>query len=233
MKRPLESLSTVVFGPQFLAGVRDSLPIYLGFVPFGMVVGITAVDLGFTPVEITMMSAMLFAGAAQLAAVVLMADGAHIALIVFTVVLINARFTMYSASLAPLFKSRSRFQKALYTFLIVDALYALTIPRLRHADDSRAHEYYFGAGVSLWVSWIVGAAIGAGLDVPAIDFFPVDLVLPLVFLALLFPVVEDRPSAVTAIVAGAVAVAAAPLNYNAGLLIGAGCGLLFGMVLNR
>lgn len=233
MKRLVDSLAPVENSGQFVAGVRDSLPIYLGFVPFGIVVGFTAVDLGLTPLEATVMSALLYAGAAQLAAVFLMAEGAGIALVGLTVFLINARFTMYSASLAPIFKPRSRVRKALYTFLIVDALYALAIPRFRRSDDGQVHRYYFGAGVSLWGSWIIGTMIGAGLDVTALDAFPVELVLPLVFLALLFPVIEDRPSAVTAIVAGGVAVVAAPLDYNAGLLVGAGTGLLVGGILNR
>lgn len=232
MKRLIESLAPVVTRAQFLAGVRDSLPIYLGFVPFGIVIGLTAVDLGLTPFEVTVMSALLYAGAAQLTALFLMAEGAPISLVGLTVLLINARFTMYSASLAPIFKPRSRIRKALYTFLIVDALYALAIPRFRHSGDE-VHLYYLGAGVSLWVSWIIGTMIGAGLDVTALDAFPVELVLPLVFLALLFPVIEDRPSAVTAIVAGGVAVVTAPLDYSAGLLVGAGTGLLVGGILNR
>lgn len=65
------------------------------------------------------------------------------------------------------------------------------------------------------------------------DVFPVELVLPLVFIALLFPVLEDQPSVATAVVAGGVAIAAAPLQYNFGLLLGVSCGLAVGVFLNR
>lgn len=233
MNRLLEGLSNQENRSLFLAGVRDTLPVYLGIVPFAIIVGVTAVEFGLTAFEITMMSATVYAGAAQLAAILLMAESAHIALVVLTVVMINARFSMYSASLAPMFQSYARLRKAVYAFLVVDPLYALSIPRFRYSEGNRTHWYYFGGGVSLWAAWVLGTAIGAGLDLEVPDAFPVELVLPLVFIGLLFPVVENRPSAATAIVAGGIAAAAAPLDYNIGLLIGAGSGLLVGVALNR
>lgn len=217
----------------FLAGFRDTLPVHLGLVPFGFIVGLTAVELGVTPLEITAMSVIVFAGASQLAAVFLMADGGHILIVVLTVVLINTRFMMYSASLSPYFKPLSRFRKAVYAFLITDPTYALAIPRFQSDDDEGAHWYYFGSGIAMWSFWVLGTALGAGLGVGIPEVFPVELVLPLVFIALLFPVIDDRPAAATAIVAAGVGVVAAPLSYNLGLLVGVGSGLLVGVFLKR
>jgi predicted branched-subunit amino acid permease len=162
-----------------------------------------------------------------------MAEHTHIALVVLTAIMINARFMMYSASLAPIFQSYSRLRKSVYSFLIVDALYALSIPRFHTSEEGQSHWYYFGGGISLWVFWVVATAVGAGIGLEIPDILPVGLVLPLIFIALLFPVVEDRPSAATAIVAGGVAAAAAPLSYNLGLLVGVSSGLLVGVSLNR
>ena len=232
MKGLFEGLAADRNRSLFLAGFRDTLPVHLGIVPLAFIVGLTAVELGFTPLEITAMSVIVFAGAAQLAAVFLMAEGGHILIVVLTVVLINTRFMMYSASLAPYFKPLSRLRKAVYAFLITDPTYALAIPRFQSGDDG-AHWYYFGSGVAMWSFWVLGTALGAGLGVGIPDVFPVELVLPLVFIALLFPVVEDRPAAATAIAAGGAAVIAAPLSYNLGLLVGVGNGLLVGVSLNR
>jgi len=235
MRRLLGGLSDEANRAPFLAGFRDTFPVHLGIVPFAVIVGVTAVELGFSAVEITVMSATVFGGAAQLAAVFLMADGASLLLVAATVVMINVRFMTYSASLAPIFRSYSRARKAVASFLITDPGYALSMPRFRAADGdgSHPHWYYLGSGASMWLFWVLGTAVGAGMGLGIPDAFPVDLVLPLVFIGLLFPVVEDRPSAATAVVAGGVAAAAAGLDHGLGLLVGVAAGLLVGVSLDR
>lgn len=215
------------------AGVRDTLPVLLGIVPFGSIVGLTAVEKGFSTLEVTAMSAIVFAGAAQLAAIFLMAAGDPLALVIMTGVMINVRFAIYSASFAPVFQSYSRLRKAVYSFLISDPAYALSIPRFRGLDRDRSQWYYLGSSLTVWLSWIFGTVVGAGIALDVPDDFPVELILPLVFLALLFPILEDRRGVATAIVAGVVATAAAPLDYNLGLLLGVTSGLLVGVSLDR
>lgn len=233
MRRLVDKLSDDGNRSSFVAGVWDVLPILTGIGPFAIIVGLTAVEFGFTPVEITVMSTIVFAGAAQLAAIALMADGTPFLVVVLTAILINVRFSLYSFSLAPKFQSVSRVRKAVYSFLLVDANYALSIPRFREDDNNRAHWYYFGSGTALWLVWILGTAIGAGIGIGIPDWFPAALILPLVFIALLFPLLTDRPSIATAIVAGGVAVVAAPLAYNLGLLVGVVAGIAVGVYLNR
>lgn len=233
MKRPLNDLSdTEVLSP-FWDGFRDALPVQLGNFPFGIIVGVTAVELGFTAIETTLLSVTTFAGASQLAAVFLIAEQSPIAVVLLTVILINIRFLMYSASLAPVFQSYSRVRKAVYSFFITDPVFALSIPRLRDPQDDQAQWYYVGTGASIWLFFVLGTAIGAGLGLEVPEAFPVALVLPLVLIALLFPMIKDRPTVATAVVAGSVATAAAPLNYNLGLLVGVFCGLLAGVTLKR
>lgn len=217
----------------FVAGVRDSLPLLTGIVPFSIIVGITGVEFGLTAVQISVMSALAYAGSSQLAAIFLMGDNTTILIVVLTAVLINVRFAIYSASMVPKFQSLSWLKKAVYSFLLVDTIYALSMSRFRGQKAGRFHWYYLGGGLALWISWSLGTIIGAGMGIGLPESFPVELVLPLVFIALLFPVLEGRPSAATAVVAGGVATVAAPLDYNFGLLLGVGCGLVVGVSLNR
>ena len=217
----------------FLEGVRDSLPVQLGNILFGIIIGVTAVEIGFTTIEIVLMSAVTFAGTAQLAAIFLMAEQVHIGIVVLTAILINARFAIYSASLAPHFESYSGLRKALYSFFIVDPAFALSIPKFQDPQLDQSHWYYLGSGVSLWFGFVTGIAAGAGLNIETPDAFPVELVLPLILIAVLFPVIKDRPSVATAVVAGGVAIVAAPLDYNLGLLVSVFCGLVAGVSLKR
>jgi 4-azaleucine resistance transporter AzlC len=233
MRRLLESRVDDEDRSLFVAGVKDSLPLLTGIVPFSIIVGITGVEFGLTAIEISVMSALAYAGSSQLAAIFLMADNTTIFLVVVTAVLINVRFAIYSASMAPRFQSLSWLKKVVYSFLLVDTIYALLMSRFPERKAGRSHWYYFGGGLALWSFWTLGTVIGAGMGVGVPESFPVDLVLPLVFIALLFPILEGRPSAATAVVAGGVATVAAPLDYNFGLLVGVGCGLVVGVSLNR
>lgn len=233
MSRGLDGYVDKAHRSSFLGGARDVLPVLTGIIPFAIIVGLTAVEFGFTPFEITVMSTIVFAGASQLAAIALMADGTPFVVVVLTAILINLRFSLYSVSLAPYVRSLSRLQKVVYSWFLVDVTYALAIPRYEANDAVRTHWYYLGSGATIWIAWVIGTALGAGLGIGIPTWFPAGLILPLVFIALLFPFLRDRPSIATAVVAGGVATATAPLEYNLGLLLGVLGGLAVGVFLNR
>ncbi|MEA5386983.1 AzlC family ABC transporter permease [Haloarculaceae archaeon H-GB2-1] len=56
----------------FLAGARVVSPMLLGIVPFGLIVGVTAVGAGLSPGQALGLSTVVFAGASQLAAIELL-----------------------------------------------------------------------------------------------------------------------------------------------------------------
>lgn len=217
----------------FIEGFVAITPVQAGLVPFAAIIGVTAVELGVTPAEILGMSVLMFAGASQLAALLLMAEGSHVVVILGTVLALNVRFTIYSASIAPYMLSLSRIRKAVYAYLLSDPGYALSAPRFQSENAPHSHWFYFGATSAVWVGWILGTLVGAVLIGNVPDGFPVDLVLPVVFLALLFGVIEDRATAIAAAVAGSVAILTAPLGLNLELVIGAASGILAGVYANR
>ena len=85
----------------FLTGARDSLPILLGVVPFAMICSVAAISMGLSSLEAVGMSFVVFAGASQLAVLQLLGEGALWIVMLLTAWVINLRFTMYSAGLAP------------------------------------------------------------------------------------------------------------------------------------
>lgn len=88
----------------FASGARAIVPVLLALLPFGLAFGAAAAGNGFSAFEALAMSVFVAAGAAQLAAVQLIAAGASVAVVVLTVLVINLRLTLYSASLAPHFQ---------------------------------------------------------------------------------------------------------------------------------
>lgn len=232
----------------FVAGVRATLPLLLGLIPFGLVAGVAAVDAGLSPAQAVGLSAVVFAGASQLAAVDLLAQDASLAVVVLTAVVINLRMSMYSASIAPYFESLRRRWAALYAFLLTDMSYALAIAEFTGeegddeprntpdggpgVDDATADRrwYYFGAAAFMWLVWQLATIVGVVLGASIPESWGVSFAVPLVFLALLVPELSDRPRAVAALVGGSVAVVGAGWPLNLGLLGGALAGVVAGLI---
>jgi 4-azaleucine resistance transporter AzlC len=214
------------------AGFVAIAPILLGVVPFGLVAGFASVDAGLSTLQASALSVLVFAGASQLAAIDLIRQDAELVVIVATVLVINARFLMYSASLAPHFAGASFARRTGLAYLLTDQAYAVSITHYE-ADRPTLEKriaYYLGASLGLWGTWqistLAGALAGAGIP----DDWSLDFAIPLVFLALLVPAVSDRARTVAAIVAGVLAVAAAGLPYNLALPAAALGGIAVGFV---
>ncbi|QLG61372.1 AzlC family ABC transporter permease [Halorarum salinum] len=216
------------------AGVRDTLPLLLGIVPFALVAGVAGVEAGLTPLQTVGMSMVVFAGASQLAAIDLLGRDAALGVVVLTAVVINLRMMMYSASIAPHFRALSARVRAGCAYLLTDQAYALAVARYTREDEvTRPPYYYLGVGATLWLVWQAGTVVGVAFGAGVPDAWRLDFAVPLVFLALLVPVLSDRPSVAAGLVAAAVAVVAVGLPFNAGLIAGALAGVASGIAAER
>lgn len=215
----------------FRAGAASVAPLLLGVAPFGIVAGAAVVDAGFHAAENVGFSMVIFAGAAQLAALDLLAEDAPAIVAIATVLVINARHVMYSAALAPFFAAKPLRHRALAAYLLTDQAFAVTVTRL-NAQPAFVPwlAYYFGAAVTLWATWQVATTAGVVVGGAVPDSVPLEFAVPLTFLALLVPSVVDRPTLTAAVAGAAVATVAAPLAWNLGMLLGATAGIAAGYV---
>ena len=216
----------------FVSGAKAIMPVLLALIPFAVAFGATAMASGLSTLEALAMSVFVFAGAAQLAIVPLISAGASVAVVVLTVLVINLRMTLYSASLAPHFRRLPAGWKSLLSYLLTDQAYAATITRF---DDGRTEEpdkrwYYLGAALAIWVTWQAATMLGVVLGSWASEGWSLDFVLPLIFIALALPAIKDRTTGAAALSAGVAAVFAAALPLNLGLIIAALVGVLGGLV---
>lgn len=214
-----------------LRGARTVSPLLLGVVPFGIVASVAVVDQGLGVASAFGFSTVMFAGAAQLAAIEVLGRDAPVLVAIGTVAIVNLRFVMYSAALAPFLGDAGLGSRLAAAYMLTDQAFAVSVTAYRQRQmPARARlAYYLGAAGLMWVSWqgatLVGVLIGSTLP----DGLPLDFVLPLVFMVLLIPAIEDRPTAVAAAVGGMVAVLAAALPSGTGLLVGAGAGIAAGV----
>ncbi|MEN4010468.1 MAG: AzlC family ABC transporter permease [Chloroflexota bacterium] len=215
---------------QLLDGIRDTLPLLVGIIPFGMIYGVLAVNAGIPPAAAQAMSAILFAGSSQFMIVQLVGAGTPWLVVVATAFIVNLRHALYSASLAPRLRSLSAAWKGLLAYVLVDEAYAIGITRYeREGSQGRQHYYLLAAGLSVWVCWQASTALGIflGAQIPA--GWSLDFTLALTFIALVVPALKDRPLALAAAAAGLTAVAAHGLPYKFGLILAALAGIGAGL----
>jgi len=210
-------------------GVRTVAPVLLGVVPFALVAGVAAASAGLSLLEAMGMSVIVFAGASQLAALDLLSQDAPLAVVVVTAAVINLRMMMYSASIAPHFRSVSARWKAVLSYLLTDQAYALSLTRFGEDDEVDRKRFYLGVAATLWVVWQLGTIAGVVLGAGVPDSWGLEFAVPLVFLAVLVPALEDRASIVAGAVAAVVAIVGGGLPLNLGLLVAAAVGIAVGM----
>lgn len=213
-----------------ITGIRDQIPFIPGNIPFGMITGAAAVSAGVDPWLGMAMSMIMYAGAAQLAAISLMAQHAPGAIVVLTVLVVNLRMMMYSAAVAPYFRQTPRVRKWLFSYLLTDHAFALLTARFDRNDVPRHIDaYYFGVNASMWCVWQASVAVGvfAGTLVPA--KWSLDFAIPLVFLSLVLPALQTRSHWAAAIVASVAAAFCTSLPMNLGLIAAAVTGVLVGI----
>ena len=215
------------------AGAKDISPMMLGVFPFGLITGVSGVTAGLTNVEAVVTSAVVFAGAAQLAVYKLIGAAAPLIVIVATTIMINLRYVLYSASLAPYMRAMSLPTRSLLGALLADQAYLFSVLKFDREPATPRRDYFLGVAVSLWLVWMVATFIGVFLGTQVPESWSLECAIPLVFIALLVPAVKDRPNLVTALVAGGLAVAAACLPFNLGLIVAALCGIAAGALAER
>lgn len=209
----------------------DTAPLVLGYLPFGLVLGATIAASDVPDVAGWASSLLIFAGASQLAMVDLLDSGAAVAIVILTALIINLRHVMYSGALAPWFREQPTWMQFAGPFVLADPIYTLSITRFPTYEDARQRRtYYLGLGGLLLLNWV--AMTGAGILVGNVLPEGLDLAIavPLVFLALLVPMVVDRPTLAAAIVGGLVTIVAADAPLHLGLVIGALSGVAAGLI---
>ena len=216
----------------FWAGVRAELPLLIGVMPFGMIYGVLALSAGLMPVSAQLMSSIIFAGSAQFITAQLVRDSVPGLVIVLTIAVVNLRHMLYSASVAPYVRALPMRWKVLLSYLLTDETYAVTIANYeKESETSFGHWFFFGAGLTMWLSWQVSTAMGIWLGATLPDSWPLDFALPITFIALIMPALKDRPAVASSLSASIVALLANDLPYKLGLMLAGVSGIVIGTFL--
>jgi len=213
--------------------LTDAVGIGVSASGFGFVYGLAARHAGFSPIEAMAMSTIVFAGAAQFAAVGYVASGLAWPGVVLLTALLNARHLLYSAALAPSLRGVPFWRRAVMAHLLTDEAFALSISHFRRIGRSDERGYWLGAIGSTFIPWnvatLAGVLVGAGIPDPA--RLGIDIIFPAAMIGLAVGLVSGRRELVAAILGSGVAVGVAlvsspSIGIVAGGIIGPAIGLL-------
>jgi 4-azaleucine resistance transporter AzlC len=187
MQRENDSAAAPPSWADMREGFRRILPVTLYVVPMGLAFGAAAVAKGLPALIALVMSAFVFAGSSQFAALDLWsAGGLAVVPILAVTFAVNARHILLGASLAPWLNRLPLGRRLATAALLSDANWALAMEAAgptKGAKPGRIGDLLVGSGAALWITWaigtILGVALGAdpaflselGLDLLVVTFF--------------------------------------------------------------
>lgn len=217
----------------FFHGAKDTVPLIIGAIPFGIIYGAIAINAGLSPWATLGMSLFVFAGSAQFIAAGLVGQGVGLGFIILTTFIVNLRHMLYAASLAPYLKGLPQRWLAPLAFWLTDETYAVVITRYQQAEGQpHPHWYHLGSSVAMYLNWQLCTLIGivAGTQFEGIADLGLDFALVVTFIGIVVPLIVSRPMLISALVAGIVALLTNNMENKAGLMVAAFAGIAAGML---
>lgn len=163
----------------FLRGMRVAVPVMMGFIPVGLILGATGAHAGLSPFGMGLMTGINYAGGSEFAALALWSAVPPILTIAMSTWLINSRHIMLSAALTPYVKGLSLPKTLLVFFFMCDETWALSMEDINKRRKAGASDidafnvpFYFGVALTLWVTWWASARLAQGLVISPFGALP-------------------------------------------------------------
>lgn len=187
---------------KFWSGVRQALPIVLGYIPVGFAYGVLAQKSGLGLFNAIAMSVIVFAGSAQLIGAGLFGAAASPFTLITTTFVVNLRHLLMSAALAPKLKGWKKWQIGLFGYELTDETFALHTMRMAKTTPPKLET--FAVNITSQSSWVLGSLAGylAGGQIADVRPVGLDFALPAMFIALLVPQIVKPLYLMMAVLAG-------------------------------
>ena len=219
---------------------RDALRISAGTLPgiaaWGLVSGMAMVKAGLTIWQSLGMTLLVFAGSAQLAALPLIVAHTPALVIFATALVVNLRFVIFSAAVAPHFTFLPWYKRIWYGYFCSDMLMAFFPSRFPHASAGQPlgkAGFFWGISNPNWVAWQTGSIAGIFLAGQIPESWQVGFAGTLALLGIMIPLTINLAALAGVLVAAVVAVLAAGLPFRLGLLLAVVCGMAAAMLADR
>lgn len=220
--------------PEFARGAREMVGTALGIAAWALVTGVAMAQSGLPMPVLVLMSLIVFAGSAQLAALPLMAGGAPLWVIWATAACVNLRFVIFSAGWRPYFAHLPRAQRVRLAYFTADLNYALFMrrfPEPRPAPEQLP--YAWGGVVCNWLAWQVPSLIGLAFADRIPTAWGLGFAGTLALLGITLSLLDDRATWVAGAVAACAAVAAYAMPLKLNIVIAIASAVAIGLLIDH
>jgi len=172
----------------FFLGTSKILPLCVAVLPWGLLAGSMAIQAGLTTAQAVAMSALVFAGAAQLMTLGLVMAGTPAITIMISVFLITTQHYLYALYFRDTVSRLPLKQRLLFGFLLTDEMFAVGIHKRQH------YIYYLlGAGSCFYLAWVMFSICGIFLasSLPNLDQYHLDFSIVATFIAIVVPFIKN------------------------------------------
>lgn len=224
--------------PEFRAGVHSMLPLTTGLAIWGLMTGVAMAQSGLSVTEALAMTLLVYAGAAQLAALPLLMAGAPAWIVLATAFCVNLRFVVFSLHLRDYMMHLPRARRLFSGYFTTDMGYVMLVRRYPEAatdpPGQLAREaFLLGTSTIAWIAWMVPSLAGVVLA----NFIPTRWGLGfagiLCLLGTLGSMATTRLRLLSAAIAGLVAIAAYTVPFKLNIVLAIGVAMLACVALER
>ena len=210
--------------PQFREGITDQGSVAMGIAAWGLMTGVAMVQSGMSALEALLMTLIVYAGSAQLAAVPMITAGAPMWVILAAAFCVNLRFVVFSAHLRPYLMHLPRWQRLGRGEVTGDLSYVFFARRYPHpgrdAEElAQQQAYLMGNCAVNYLAWMAASVAGVFLAKVVPLSWGLGFAGILALLGVLCSLASSRLRLVSAGVAGAAAVAAWALPLRLNILV--------------
>ena len=144
----------------FVKGMKDGIPIMLGYFAVSIALGISARNAGMTAAQATIASALIMASAGQYIGFTLIAAGAGYIEVMVMEAIANARYLLMSASLSQKLDEKVPFiHRMLIGLWITDEIFGVSV-----SVEGRLNPFYnYGMAAVATPGWALGTLVGVVL----------------------------------------------------------------------
>jgi 4-azaleucine resistance transporter AzlC len=194
-----------IWGEAVRTGFSAAWPICLGYIAIGLAFGVIARKAGLHPLEIGLMSLIVYAGSSQFIAAAMLGADAGFLPIVLTTFSVNLRHLLMSSSLSLHLGNLSGSRLSLFAYGVTDESFALNMSRFQGGNWGWRQALVVNHATNL--TWIVSTLVGGigGQFIPS-GFFGIDYALTAMFICLLVFQLRGIHHILVALVSGVLAV---------------------------
>lgn len=179
-------------------GIRNGIPIGLGYFAVSFTLGISARKAGLSAVQASVMSLAMLASAGQFAGISMIAAGAGPLELITTTIVVNMRYLLMSSALSQKVRQDKPFYHRFFmAYEVTDEIFGISM-----AVPGRLHPaYMYGAATAAVPGWVLGTFLGAviGMILPVRIMSALNVALYGMFMAVIIP-----PSKRSKVIAGVV-----------------------------